>query len=194
MAMQWHNLLFMHWPVPVAALRPWIPSALSIDTYDGTAWIGIVPFQMAGVRPRAGVALPWLSAFPELNVRTYVTIDGTPGVWFFSLDAGNPVAVEGARNLFHLNYYNARMRCAVRNAGVAYTSVRAHVGAPSAAFSVEYGPTGSVERSHAGTLEHWLTERYCLYAANRGARFGAAIFITGRGHCSQQRPRSSTIR
>src|SRR4051794_18976444 len=107
MAMQWLDLLFMHWPVPAKALRSYIPRNLEIDTYDGTAWIGVVPFRMAGVRPRMTPALPWLSAFPELNVRTYVTIGGKPGVWFFSLDAGNPVAVEGARSLFHLNYYNA---------------------------------------------------------------------------------------
>src|SRR5579871_2480588 len=97
MAMQWHDLLFMHWPVPVDQLRPLIPPALAIETFDGMAWLGLVPFRMSGVRPRFVPALPWLSAFPELNVRTYVTSAGKPGVWFFSLDAANPLAVHGAR-------------------------------------------------------------------------------------------------
>src|SRR6185295_16469197 len=102
MSMQWHDLLFMHWPVPTEALRAFIPAPLAIDTFDATAWIGVVPFRMAGVTPRGVPALPWLSAFPELNVRTYVTLDAKPGVWFFSLDAGNPIAVEAARDAFHL--------------------------------------------------------------------------------------------
>jgi uncharacterized protein YqjF (DUF2071 family) len=108
-----------------------------------------------------------LSAFPELNVRTYVTAEGKPGVWFFSLDAGNPVAVEMARDVFHLAYYNARMSCQLVNGNVQYSSVRTHHNSRPAAFQGHYRPTGAVYRSTPGTLEHWLTERYCLYAANR---------------------------
>src|SRR5919202_1981641 len=96
LAMQWHDLLFMHGPVPPALLRPLIPPALELETFDGTAWLGITPFRMAGTRPRFVPPLPWVSAFPELNVRTYVTAEGKPGVWFFSLDAGNPLAARGA--------------------------------------------------------------------------------------------------
>jgi uncharacterized protein YqjF (DUF2071 family) len=167
LAMHWHDLLFMHWPIDSLAIRQHIPAALTIDTFDGMAWIGVVPFRMQGVRPRLVPALPGLSAFPELNVRTYVSVAGKPGVWFFSLDAANPLAVEAARDVFHLNYYDARMTCARSGERVYYSSVRTHRGAPLAAFQGQYRPTGPVYRSTPGTLEHWLTERYCLYDANR---------------------------
>ncbi|MFL5805037.1 MAG: YqjF family protein [Roseiflexaceae bacterium] len=167
LVMHWHDLLFMHWPIDSAAIRRHIPAALTIDTFDGMAWIGVVPFRMQGVRPRLVPALPGLSAFPELNLRTYVSVEGKPGVWFFSLDAGNPLAVEAARDVFHLNYYDARMTCEQDGERVSYSSVRTHRGAPPAVFQGQYQPTGPVYRSTPGTLEHWLTERYCLYAANR---------------------------
>ena len=93
MAQTWHDLLFAHWRVSAAALRPLVPEGLAIDEFDGSAWLAVVPFRMSGVRLRWTLALPWLSVFPELNVRTYVTYKGKPGVWFFSLDAGNPLAV-----------------------------------------------------------------------------------------------------
>jgi uncharacterized protein YqjF (DUF2071 family) len=109
LAMRWHDLLFMHWPMLHVALRALIPPELALDTFDGTAWIGVVPFRMNGVRPRGLPALPWLSVFPELNLRTYVTTGGKPGVWFFSLDAANPVVVRLARKLFYLPYYDAHM-------------------------------------------------------------------------------------
>jgi uncharacterized protein len=166
-AMRWHDLLFMHWPVPCQALRASIPPSLLIDTFDDTAWIGVVPFRMTGVRPRALPPLPWLSAFPELNVRTYVTTGGKPGVWFFSLDAANPTAVRLARILFHLPYYDARMATERSGDHVRYTSHRTHRGAPAAAFRGRYYPTGLVSYAAPGTLAHWLTERYCLYAADR---------------------------
>ena len=104
LAMQWHDLLFMHWPMAPAALRPLVPPPLELDTRDGTAWIGVVPFRMQGVHPHLMPNLPWISAFAELNVRTYVTIGGKPGVWFFSLDAANPLAVRAARLGFRLPY------------------------------------------------------------------------------------------
>ena len=167
MAMRWHDLLFMHWPIQSEAIRQYIPSQLSLDTFEGTAWIGVVPFRMSGVTPRLIAALPYLSAFPELNVRTYVSVEGKPGVWFFSLDAGNTIAVEAARDLFHLPYYNARMTCDLEGEGIRYSSLRTHRGAAPAALQMRYRPTGPAYRSAPGTLEHWLTERYCLYAANR---------------------------
>ena len=170
LAMRWHDLLFMHWPIRVAAIRQLIPARLSVDTFDGAAWLGVVPFRMSGVRPRLAPEIPWISAFPELNVRTYVVADGKPGVWFFSLDAGNPIAVEVARDVFHLPYYNARMACAPRDGGLRYSSIRRHRAAAPAAFQADYRPTGPVYRAQPGTLEHWLTERYYLYAANRGGR------------------------
>ncbi len=171
--MHWHDLLFMHWPLPPAALRPLIPPPLQLDTFDGAAWIGVVPFRMSGVRPHYLPALPWVSAFPELNVRTYVTIDDKPGVWFFSLDAANPLAVRAARLGFHLPYYDARMDVAHCGDGgdiVRYSSVRTHHGAPPAEFAARYRPTGPVSPAPAGGIERWLTERYCLYAGTPRGR------------------------
>jgi uncharacterized protein YqjF (DUF2071 family) len=168
MAMRWHDLLFMHWPVSPAALRPHIPPSLQLESFDGAAWLGVVPFRMSGVRPRGVPALPWVSAFPELNVRTYVTAGGKPGVWFFSLDAANPLAVRGARRAFHLPYYDARMAAErSEGGGVRYTSVRSHRGAPPAAFRARYRPSGPAFQAAAGSLDRWLTARYCLYAADR---------------------------
>ena len=109
MRQKWHDLLFMHWRIPPATLRPLIPSALELDQFEGSAWLGVVPFRMTGVRLRATPGIPGLSAFPELNVRTYVTKDGKPGVWFFSLDAASSIAVAAARAWFHLPYFRARM-------------------------------------------------------------------------------------
>src|SRR6202795_3064950 len=164
MAQSWHDLLFAHWPVDAAALRPLIPRSLEIDTFDGRAWLGIVPFRMSGVRLRWTPALPWLSAFPELNVRTYVTAQDKPGVWFFSLDAANAVAVAAARLSFHLPYFRARMTCDGGDGWIRYNSERAHPGAPAASFVGRYRPTGECSKAQAGSLVHFLTERYCLYS------------------------------
>src|SRR6266581_4012422 len=139
MAMRWHDLLFSHWPVDVALLRPLIPAELQIDTYDGQAWIGVVPFHMTGVRPRFVPALPGLSTFAEINVRTYVTAGGKPGVWFFSLDAANRIAVRGARWSYNLPYFFARMELQTTSRGIGYASSRR---GGAAHFSATYGPTG----------------------------------------------------
>ncbi len=164
--MSWHDLLFMHWPVPADALRPLIPSALNLDTFDGNAWLGVVPFRMSGVRPRFLPAVPGLSGFPELNLRTYVSAGGRPGIWFFSLDAHNPVAVRLARATFHLPYFDARMSYRKEGEEVAYRSTRTHRGAPQAEFAARYRPAGGPFESLPGTIENFLTERYCLYAAD----------------------------
>src|SRR5688572_7946289 len=177
--MRWHELLFLHYPVPPAALRPLIPPSLELDTFDGSAWLGIVPFRMTGIRPRLGPCLPWLSAFPELNVRTYVTAHGKPGVWFFSLDASNPLAVRAARRCFSLPYFDARIRCRREGDVIHYHSVRTHRGAPPARFAARYRPTGPARGAAPGTLEYFLTERYCLYAAP--ARNGCCGPQTYRG-------------
>jgi uncharacterized protein YqjF (DUF2071 family) len=177
MAQIWHDLLFAHWPLPVAALRSHIPTRLAIDTYNGQAWIGVVPFRMSGVRLRATPAVPWLSAFPELNVRTYVVADGKPGVWFFSLDAGNPIAVAIARAWFHLPYFHARMSCVERNGWIEYRSVRTHHGAARGELQGSYRAIGPEFQAQRGSLEYFLTERYCLYTAD-----GAGRAICGEIH------------
>ena len=159
----WHDLLFAHWPIEVAAMRAAVPRAVELDLFEGRAWLGIVPFRMSGVRPRFLPPVPRLSAFPELNVRTYVTHEGKPGVHFFSLDARNPLAVAIARAWFHLPYFRAAMSCVREGEGIRYASVR-----PNAELKGSYRPVGEVFRARPGTLEHWLTERYCLYAYPRG--------------------------
>lgn len=167
MHQRWHDLLFMHWRVPVAALRARIPRELDIDTFDGDAWLAVVPFRMSGIRPRYLPSVPWLSAFAELNVRTYVTANGKPGVWFFSLDAANPVAVSIARTFFKLPYFNARMRCeAAPDQGIDYSSTRTHRNAPPAELAMRYRPTGEAFNARPGSLEYFLTARYCLYTAD----------------------------
>jgi hypothetical protein len=166
MTQTWHDLLFAHWPVPAEMLRPHIPPDIQLDTYARQAWVGVVPFRMSGVRPRGVPPVPALSAFPELNVRTYVTDGEHPGVWFFSLDAGNPIAVTVARRWFHLPYFRAQML----QLGEDYLSQRTHGGAPPADLLVRYRPTDEVFHSQPGTLEYWLTERYCLYTTDRRKR------------------------
>ena len=163
MHQRWHDLLFAHWRVPVATLRPLVPRELPIDTFDGTAWVGVIPFHMSDVRPRFVPALPWMSAFPELNVRTYVTLGGKPGVYFFSLDAGSSVAVTVARALFDLPYYRAEMRVILDGDAIRYRSMRTHRGAPPADLLARYRPTAPAFQAAPASLEHFLTGRYCLY-------------------------------
>lgn len=170
MRMSWHDLLFAHAPIPVADLRARVPDALELDTFDGVAWLGVVPFRMTRVGPRWLPPLPRVSTFVELNVRTYVTHGGRPGVWFFSLDAAEPLAVRAARRFFHLPYYDAAMSCEPEGDGIAYASTRTHLDAPAAAFSARYRPNGPPVRTRPGDLDHWLTERYCLYAVDRRDR------------------------
>ncbi len=164
MFMRWHDLLFMHWPVPVKVLRPLVPAALEIDTFDGSAWVGVVPFSMSHVRPSYVPPMPWLSAFEELNVRTYVTFQDKPGVWFSSLDAASKLAVRGARWSYHLPYFDADMNLEKEGDGVKYRSHRTHRDAAPAEFVGEYGPCGKVFRTEKGPLEDFLTARFCLYA------------------------------
>lgn len=164
----WNHLLFAHWPLPPAVLREHLPPTLPLDTFDGSAWIGIVPFWMSDVRPRWLPPVPWLSVFPELNVRTYVRVEDKPGVYFFSLEAANPVAVRLARWFYYLPYYDAQMKCHVdSHETVTYDSRRTHRGARPAELHMSYQPTGAVFHATLNSLEGWLTERYCLYTTNR---------------------------
>ncbi len=163
MTQAWHDLLFAHWRVDPVALRKLVPKQLEIDTFDGSAWVGVVPFRMSGVRMRGLPPVPGAAAFPELNVRTYVRFGGKAGVWFFSLDATSSLAVFAARRFYHLPYFRAKMSCATQGDEVNYSSVRSHRGAPPAEFVARYGPVQSVELAVPGSLEHWLTERYCLF-------------------------------
>jgi uncharacterized protein YqjF (DUF2071 family) len=151
MTQSWHDLLFAHWPVGADALRRSMPPGLELDLYEGQAWLGIVPFHMTNVAPRGVPALPWVSAFPELNVRTYVRVGARPGVYFF------------ARTMFNLPYYSAAMVVETDEAGVRYTSRRAASDEGRAEFAGRYRPVGPVYAAEPGSLDYFLTERYCLY-------------------------------
>lgn len=148
--------------MPAAALRSFVPDSVTIEEFDGTAWVGLVPFRMAGVMRRPLPDLPWVSAFAELNLRLYVEVGGKAGVWFISLDAANPLAVWAARRFFHLPYFNAAMNVTRVGERIRYRSVR-NASAKRVAFAATYWPTSSACESRRGTIEHFLTERYCLY-------------------------------
>lgn len=162
--MRWLNLLFMHWAVPAKTLRPLLPAGLELDTFGNSAWLGVVPFEMRDVYPRWTFSVPGLSNFPELNLRTYVRAGGKPGVWFFSLDASNQLAVRLARAGFNLPYFDAAMGCAEIEGTVYYQSKRTHLGAAPTDFVARYKPTG--EPTAPDDLTTFLTERYCLYSAD----------------------------
>jgi uncharacterized protein len=172
----WGKLLFLHWPLPVESLRPLIPDPLIIDTFDSTAWIGITPFTMWGVRPAFLPPLPVLSESHELNVRTYVYLDGVPGIWFFSLDASNSIAALIARLTFYLPYFNARMSLEQRDQTFYFTSKRTHPGAAPVEFEAVWTVGERLPQSEPGSLTFFLTERYCLYSARGDNLYRARIF------------------
>lgn len=171
----WSALAFLHWRAPVDAVRQKVGPGVEVDTFDGSAWLGVVPFRMSGVRLRGLPPVPGTAAFPELNVRTYVTRDGKPGVWFLSLDATSLPAITVARAWFGLPYWKARMEVTEEEGRVSYDCVRDDPGAPPAAFRARYAPAGAGFRARPGSLEHFLAERYCLYAATRGGLVRADI-------------------
>lgn len=177
MQQSWAKLLFAHWPVPEPMIRDHVPPTLELDTYDGTAWIGVVPFAMRKVYPRFTFEVPWLSNFCELNVRTYVKKKDIPGVYFFSLDCSNPVAVALARWLFFLPYFNATMSLDLEGQTVQYCSRRSGSGA---LFQAAYRPTSPVFTSTSGSIEEFLTERYCLYSVDRSSNLYRGNIHHGR--------------
>ena len=163
LSMQWRNVLFAHWPVPVERVADSLPDGMSVDTYDGSAWLGVVPFEMADIRPRGA---PVGRSFYELNLRTYVTVDGEPGVYFYNLDADDRLGVAIARRLFRLPYYRARMTVHRDGSRTRLRSVRTHPDAPAANFQASYEPTGLPEPPRPDSLATFLTERYRFYVAD----------------------------
>src|SRR6185436_1671961 len=154
MTQTWNDLLFAHWPVDADRLRALVPPRFELDLFDGRAWLAVVPFHMTNVSPRLVPALPWISAFAELNVRTYVRVDDKPGVYFFSLEAGNPVAAGAARMLLNLPYYSAEMAVETRDRRVDYASRR--LSEPAAEFRASYYADGAPSSPVPGTLEYFL--------------------------------------
>ena len=175
MVQTWNDLLFAHWPVSAEVLRPLVPSALALDTFDGRCWLAVAPFHMSGIRARGLPPIPGFSAFPELNVRTYVTLGEKPGVYFFSLDAGSLAAVWSARAAYRLPYFHARMKVGYDSGWVRYDSRRHSPPDSDGAFKAKYRAVGPVQLRNPGTLEHWLTERYCLYTVAGNDVFRAEI-------------------
>lgn len=168
----WHHLLFAHWPVAPAVMRPLVPPELELHTYDRQCWLAVTPFHMSGIRARGLPPITGLSRFPELNVRTYVTFGDKPGVYFFSLDAANRPAVWAARQFYRLPYFLAEMKVEVSNQQIAYRSRRRE---GSAEFRGRCHPISEIELRQPGSLAHWLTERYCLYTVSRGKLYRGEI-------------------
>jgi uncharacterized protein YqjF (DUF2071 family) len=173
----WLDLLFAHWPVPRAQLEPHVPAPLELETFQGQSWITISPFVVEALRLAATPPIPAVSRFPELNVRTYVTCQGKPGIWFLSLDAGSRAAVYGARRFFRLPYFNARMEVARATDGsIQYESWRGDGRGRPARFSAVYSPSGKPSAAALGSIDHFLTERYCLYSrSSTGSLYRADI-------------------
>jgi uncharacterized protein len=172
MTQRWNDLLFAHWPVPVQVVVPLIPEGLQVDTFQGSAWLGVVPFWMNRIKFRGIPTLPGARSFPELNLRTYVRDPrtGAQGVFFISLDAGNLLGVLFARTFFSLPYYWAEMRCEQRSEReFAYYSRRRMASGP-VIFNARYrglGPSRKLAEGRPGSLEYFLTERYCLFTRGR---------------------------
>jgi uncharacterized protein len=170
-AQTWRDLLFAHWSLDPDVLRPAVPAQLPIDTFAGRAWIAVTPFEVTGLRPHGTPPVPRLSRFAETNVRTYTTVDGKPGIWFFSLDAASRLAVAAARLAYRLPYFHARMSIERAAGEIAYATRRT---AGEAALGLRYRPTEPAVAPRPGTLEHFLTERYCLYTVDERRRIRRA--------------------
>jgi uncharacterized protein YqjF (DUF2071 family) len=195
MRMRWRELLFAHWVLDSEStrrLRAFVPRGLKLDLFEGACYVGAVPFLMENTGPRFVPPIPGLHAFPELNLRTYVVRENKPGVWFFSLDAGSKLAVRTARRFFHLPYFDAKFEVET-NGAISYRAIRTHRGATPAAFDATYRPVGDIYRANAGSLDDWLTARYCLYSIPRigPATSIDAKSITIRGRCSAPKPISA---
>lgn len=169
MGQTWEDLLFAHWRVPLEDVRAHVPHELEVELHDGSAWLGIAPFRLTNLRGRGMLPLPGVGSFLELNVRTYVrAADEKPGVWFFSLDAASRLAVEAARRSYRLPYFHARMSAARRGEWIDYQCSR--IDEAGRVFAGSYRPAGEVFHAEPGSLEWFLTERYCLYTTDRGGR------------------------
>lgn len=166
MRQSWRDLLFLHWPIEVERIAETLPPGLSVDTHEGIAYIGLVPFFMQKVRPRFCPAVPGISNFLELNVRTYVFDEmKRPGVWFYSLDANQWLAVEVAKRFFHLPYIHAKMSALREGEKIRYSSEQRD-GAWSAKTSVSYTPGACLQQPEPGSLDYFLLERYLLFSWN----------------------------
>jgi uncharacterized protein YqjF (DUF2071 family) len=170
MGQTWQSLLFAHWRIEAELLRRYVPAQIPLDTFDGSAWIGVTPFIATGVRPRFAPPLPGVSRFPEINVRTYATIDGKPGIYFLSLDTPNPIVNEAARRTYRVPYFRSRIAASRDGDRVRWTSRRTQEDAPPASLELEYAPVGPVFNAAPDSFEFFAVERYCLYRLDERER------------------------
>jgi uncharacterized protein YqjF (DUF2071 family) len=175
MTQRWNDLLFAHWPVPAASLTPLLPEGLDVDTFQGSAWLGIVPYWMDRIKVRGMPPVFGARSFPEMSLRTYVRdqCTGTQGVYFFSLDASNLLAVAAGRMIYHLPIHWAEMRIEQRSEREFSFQSRRLLSPRTARFSARYrgkGPSSKLAESHSGTLEYFLMERNCFFTRNRAGQ------------------------
>ena len=174
MRQSWRNLLFLHVAVEPELVQKLLPNGLTVETYDGKAWIGFVIFQMQNIRFAGTPAIPGFSAFPETNVRTYVVDkSGIPGVWFFSLDASNLTACLFARRAFNLNYIWAKMSLRHQNGTFQASGTRKH--SPNIAYQASWKTAGNPAPSAKESFDYWLVERYLLFAEKDGKIFSGRV-------------------
>jgi len=177
MRQRWDDVLFLHWPVPPNVLRPHIPDELELDLYDGTAWIGIVLFEVNGLRGRFFPPIPFANTFPEVNVRTYVKKNGKQGIYFFSLDTSNKLAIKAARTAYSLPYFYANVSLKRSETEVNFSSIRKERGMPRESLQVTYRPKGVEVPNEESSFQHWMAERYCQWTL-----FGNELFRTDIHH------------
>ena len=170
MGQSWFDLLFAHWRVDPKYLREILPPGLEPDVIDGSAWIGLTPFEVRALRLRLTLPAPFVSSFPEINVRTYVTVGGRPGIWFLSLDAGSRLAVLAARRTYRFPYFHARMSVVRSEGAIEYNSERDGASGPPARIAAGYVPEGEPFEAEPGSLDAALTERYCAYTLDERRR------------------------
>ncbi|MFC7391692.1 YqjF family protein [Scopulibacillus cellulosilyticus] len=175
MTQTWNDVFFIHWPIDFDDIRDKVPKQLYIDTFDGRAWIGIIPFHITDFKVRDVFSIPLTNAFPEINVRTYVTYDNKPGVYFFSLDAGHWMASVAARTLTPLPYYFSKIDLTKQNGAITYKSSRQDKNSSNGEFEGTFSSISSTYKSEKGTLDEWLTERYCFYTMNRNKLYRCDI-------------------
>ncbi|GMA62492.1 YqjF family protein [Alicyclobacillus fastidiosus] len=174
----WERVLFAHWPVAAPLLASKLPPAVALDTFDGHAWLSLVLLLVSDLHPRYMPPIPGASAFAQANVRTYVSKDGRPGVWFFRLDANSPLAVALARRFFHLPYYRATIKTEQRDDATHFSLSRGRLKHPVQTLTCDYRPASPVFEATRGSLESWLTDRYCLYTSYAGRLYRSDIHHT----------------
>ncbi len=186
MRQRWTDLLFLHWPIDPTQIQPHLPDGLLVDTFDGSAYIALVPFKMWDIHPTGTVPVPGVSNLLECNVRTYVRQENgdAPGVWFFSLDASNLIAVAVARSIWRLPYFFAAMgqfESRLRDEKgrwtrrISYSSTRRHPGATTGGCAVRYEPFGQIRTAQTGSLEEFMIERYTLYSNKNGVLYSGRV-------------------